>query len=87
MLRVRKLLLFIKSVRTDPVYRDIVKHSLRCVAPSPLIVLGSIVRCRCYAPFNAFPVYYSINGVSPNGLYMQQQFSIHYKKICTNVSK
>ena len=38
-----------------------------------------IIRCRCYAPFNTFPTYYSINSVSPNGLYKRQQLS--YTKI------
>ena len=34
-----------------------------------------IIRFRCYAPFNTFLIYCSINSVSPNGLSRQQQLS------------
>ena len=75
-LSVRKLLRLKKSVRTDPVYRIINQKCVkRCVAPTlnnnePETINGDGATHlkECF-------YYISINGVSPNGLYRQQQLS------------
>ena len=73
-LSLRKLLLFVKSVRTDPVYRDTVKTFFKVRSTVTIDCFRLVInRCRYYAPFSTFPIYYSINSVSPNGLYKQQQ--------------
>ena len=61
----------LKSVGLTPFIERCKPNFLRCAAPS----LSSFIPlwCRCYAPYRLFPFDYSINSVSPNGLYRQLQ--------------
>ena len=59
------MLPFIKSVRTNPVYRNIVKTFFKVRSTVTIDCFRLYVQCRCYAPLNTFPIYRSINSVSP----------------------
>ena len=75
-LSVRKLLPFIKSVRTDTVYRIISRKCVkRCVAPTPNNNEPETINGDGATHLKEYFYYISINGVSPNGLYRQQQLS------------
>ena len=68
-LSVRKLLLFIKSVRTDTVYRIISQKCVkRCVAPTPNNNEPKTINGDGATHLKEYFYYISINGVSPNGL-------------------
>ena len=75
-LSVLKLLLSVKSVRTDTVYRIVNWECVkRCVAPTqnsddPVTINGDGA-----THLKEYFYHISINGVSPNGLYKQQQLS------------
>ena len=74
-----------KSVRTDHVYRNKVKTFFKVRSTVTIDCFKNIIiQCRCYAPFNTFPIYYSTNSVSPNGLYGQEQLSLNIK-LCLSV--
>ena len=69
-LSVQKLVLSVKSVRTDPVYRNAVKTFFKVRSTATINYFRLIIIwCRCYASFNTFLIHYSINSISPNGLF------------------
>jgi hypothetical protein len=81
-LTVRKLLLLKSPLGLPPFIDNKITPVFRCVAPIPLIILNNIlIQCRCYAPYEIFPVVYSINCGSPNGLFNSNNFRILRKTL------